>query len=118
MTGRSVVVPVPASTEPPMVVVHWRPAVGARAEVNVDVDDRARCRLPPADRGGVVAVGRRRSCVLEGCTVQEPRAMLGVGRGLWPKAGSGFWAGLYTGWVQLSARGRAMNGSIALVSER
>ena len=96
------VVPVPASTEPPVVVVHWCPAVGARTEVDVDVDDRARCRLPPADGGGVIAVRRRHGCVLDGGAVQEPRAMVGVGRGLWPEVGFGFSAGLHTGWLPLN----------------
>ena len=77
----------PASTEPPMVVVHWCPAVGTRTEVDVDVDDRARCGLPPAGGSGFVGVRRRRGCVLDGGAVQEPRAMVGVGRGLWPEVG-------------------------------
>ena len=32
-------VPVPAATKPPMVVIHWGPAVGSRTQVNVDVDE-------------------------------------------------------------------------------
>ena len=108
----------PASTEPPMVVVHWCPAVGTRTEVDVDVDDRARCGLPPAGGSGFVGVRRRRGCVLDGGAVQEPRAMVGVGRGLWPEVGFGFSAGLHTGWVPLSTMGGTLNGSIALVAER
>ena len=34
------VVPVPASTEPPVVVVNWCPAGETRTEVDVDVDDQ------------------------------------------------------------------------------
>ena len=92
----------PASTEPPMVVVHWCPAVGTRTEVHVDIDDWARCRLPPAGGSGFVGVRRRRGCVLDGGAVQEPRAMVGVGRGLWPEVGFRFSAGLHTGWIPLN----------------
>ena len=108
----------PASTEPPMVMVHRCPAGGTRTEMDVDVDDRTRCRFPPADGGGFVGIRRRRGCVLDGGAVQEPGSMVGVGRGLWTKVGFGFWAGLHTGWVPLSTTGRALNGSIALVAER
>ena len=92
----------PASTEPPVVVVHWCPAGETRTEVDVDVDDRARFRLPPADGSGFVGVRRRRGCVLDGGAVQEPRAMVGVGRGLCPEVGFGFSAGLHTGWIPLN----------------
>ena len=108
----------PASTEPPVVVVGWCPAGGTRTEVDVNVDDRARSRLPPADSGGFAGTRRRRSCVLDGGAVQEPRAMVGVGGGLWPEVGFGFSAGLHSGWVPLSTMGGTLNGSIALVAER
>ncbi len=112
------VVPVPASTEPPVVVVSWCPVGETRTEVDVDVDDWARCRFPPADGGGFVGVSRRRGCVLDGGTVQEPRGMVGIGGGLWPEVGFGFSAGLHTGWVPLSTMGGTLNTSIAFVAER
>ena len=108
----------PAPTEPPVVVVHWCPAGGTRTEVDVDVDDRARCRLPPAVGGGFAGVRRRQVCVLDGGTVQEPRVMVGIGGGLWPEVGFGFSTGPHTGWVPLSTTCGTLNGSIALVAER
>ena len=91
--------PMPASTEPPMVVVHWCPAVRTKSKVNVNVDDRAWCRLPPADCGGVVAVGQRRRIVFDGGVAQEPRELVGVGGWFGLEASHGFPAGLHTGWV-------------------
>ena len=108
----------PASTEPPVVVVNWCPAGETRTEVDVDVDDRARCRLPPVDGGGVIAVRRRHGCVLDGGVVQEPRAMVGVGGGLWPEVGFGFLAGFHTGWVPLITTCGTLNAFIAFVAER
>ena len=68
----------PAATEPPVVVIHWCPAVGARTKVNVAVDEGARRRLPPANRGGIVACGLRCRIVLDGGAVEKPRAMVGL----------------------------------------
>ena len=91
----------PASTKPPMVVVNWCPAVRARSKMNVDVDDRAWCRLPPADCGGVVDVGQRRSIVLDGGAVEEPRSKVGGGWfGL--EAGHGLSAGFSNRLVPVS----------------
>ena len=89
----------PASTEPPMVVVHRCPAVRARSNMNVDVDDRAWCRLPPADSGGVVDVGQRRSIVLDGRAVEKPRARVDGGGWFGYEASHGFSAGFPNGLV-------------------
>ena len=91
--------PVPAATKPPMVVIHWGPAVESRTQVNVDVDDGAGFGLPPADRGGVVACGLRGRIVLDGGAVEEPWAMVGLAGWWWREVGVGLLAGPDTGCV-------------------
>ena len=111
------VVPVPASTEPPVVVVNWCPAGEPEPKwmsmsmTGLGAGSHQQTVVASSVSGGDAVV------FLMGA---RSRAT-GHGRywwGLWPEVGFGFSAGLHTGWVPLSTMGGTLNGCIAFVAER
>ena len=119
MTGGGVVMPVPAATKPPMVVIHGGPAVESRTQMNVDVDDGAGFGFPPADRGGAFAVGLRQGTVLSGGTVQEPGSLVGRGRWReWSKGGIRFLHRSHIGCDRCRGRRWTFDGGIAFGSDQ